>query len=319
MSAPDHEPRCPVCGGVGRLEIALRNAEIRRMLGDVFGAPPPDTVEICDYSMHACNACGLVFAAPMRAGDAAFYRWVTGFERYVATHRWEWRAIRSILARERKPVRLLEVGCGEGAFLESLSDLGHVAAMGIDQSEGSVAAARARGVEAQAQSIEALLAARDGGTGFDAIVATHVLEHLEDPIGFVRKCAALLNPGGSLLFSTPYSPLSRELLAWDVMNMPPHHLTRWNARAFRRLAELAELHIQLIAPRAMPALKRAIRQTCIKVAGEDRKFPVGERAAILLRHPAAFRDVLRQARSRDRLDGRPAPDKVLARFQAPAA
>lgn len=289
------------------------------MLGEVFGAPPPERVALCDYSLHGCADCGLVFAAPMRAGDGAFYEWVTGFDRYVATHRWEWRAIRSILAREARPVRLLEIGCGAGTFLRSITELKHVHATGIDRSEGSVAAARAQGVDARVTTIEALLAERGNDRGFDAVVATHVLEHLEDPLGFVKRCTGLLNPGGSLLFSTPYSPLSRELLDWDVMNMPPHHLTRWNGRAFRRLAAVAGLDIAIHAPRAKPALMRVIRQTCIKVTGEDRKFSTGERAWILLRHNRVFRDVLAQARGRDRLDGRRAPDKVLVRLSLPAA
>ncbi len=319
MTVSQEDARCPVCGGAGIHECDLHGSDARGMLGDVFGAPPPETVLLCDYSMHACADCGLVFAAPMRAGDGAFYDWVTGFDRYVATHRWEWRAIRSILAREAGPVRLLEIGCGAGAFLHSIADLKHVRATGIDRSEGSVAAARAQGVDARVATVEALLAERSGGQGFDAVVATHVLEHLEDPLGFVKRCAGLLNPGGSLLFSTPYSPLSRELLGWDVMNMPPHHLTRWNGRAFRKLAEVAGLDIAIHAPRAKPALKRAIRQTCIRVTGEDRKFPPGERLRILLRHIGVFREVLAWARSRDRLDGRPAPDKVLVRLSLPSA
>ena len=300
-------------------KITLEHAEIRRRLGAVFGAPPPDTVDICDYTMLACADCGLVFASPMRAGDDAFYRWVTGFDRYAAAHRWEWRAIKSILAREARPTRLLEIGCGEGGFLRSLADLRHVRASGIDQSARSVEAALARGVEAKRMTVDALLAAPDRDGGYDAIVATHVLEHLEKPLEFVMGCAAMLNPGGSLLLSTPYSPLSRELLAWDIMNMPPHHLTRWNATAFRKLAGRAGLTIAIIAPRAVPPLKRAVRQTCIKATGEDRRFPLLERVSILARHPGVFREILARARCRERLDGRLAPDKVLVRLSNAAA
>jgi len=318
MIASPADACCPVCGGAGIHERDIHGVDSRRLLGEVFGAPPPETVDLCDYSMHSCVDCGLVFAAPMRAGDGAFYEWVTGFDRYVATHRWEWRAIRSILAREAVPVRLLEIGCGDGAFLHAIADLKHVSATGIDRSEGSVAAARAQGVDARVATVEALLAERRG-QGFDAVVATHVLEHMEDPLGFVKRCAGLLNPGGSLLFSMPYSPLSRELLGWDVMNMPPHHLTRWNRRAFRKLAEVAGLDIAIHAPRARPVLKRAIQQACIRVTGEDRKFPLGERLRILLRHYGVFREILAQARSRERLDGRLAPDKVLVRLSLPSA
>jgi SAM-dependent methyltransferase len=48
---------------------------------------------------------------------------------------------------------------------------------------------------------------------FDAITAGEILEHLEDPIGFLRRCHDTLKPGGILALSTPNpnSPIERLL------------------------------------------------------------------------------------------------------------
>lgn len=48
---------------------------------------------------------------------------------------------------------------------------------------------------------------------FDAIMAGEIIEHLEDPIGFLKRCHATLAPGGVLVISTPNpnSPIERLL------------------------------------------------------------------------------------------------------------
>jgi SAM-dependent methyltransferase len=305
---------CPVCGGAGKFQDRLRGAETRSRLAAVFGAPPPDSIEIRDYTLQGCESCGLVFSNPMQPGDHDFYAWITSFPRYHAKHRWEWRAIRSILGKDTRPIRLLEVGCGSGAFLEFIARLDHVTAVGIDHSAQSVQTARDRGATAHASSVEALRRNHPEIDLFDVIVATHLLEHMADPRGFVEQCVTHLAVGGHLLISTPYSPLSRELLCNDVMNLPPHHMTRWNARAYRNLAKATNLKIEMIAPRAKPAIKRALRQTCIRVAGEDRHFPLIERATILACNLGIFFETLSMTRARERVNGRPSPDKILIKL-----
>lgn len=39
--------------------------------------------------------------------------------------------------------------------------------------------------------------------GFDAIMASEIIEHLENPRNFTRECFSLLKPGGTLVLSTP--------------------------------------------------------------------------------------------------------------------
>lgn len=41
------------------------------------------------------------------------------------------------------------------------------------------------------------------GKLYDALTATEIIEHLEDPRQFLRQCFACLKPGGKLLLSTP--------------------------------------------------------------------------------------------------------------------
>jgi SAM-dependent methyltransferase len=41
------------------------------------------------------------------------------------------------------------------------------------------------------------------GRGYDWIIASHVIEHLPDPIGFMKSCQKILKPGGVLSLAIP--------------------------------------------------------------------------------------------------------------------
>src|SRR3954468_5693697 len=100
---------CPVCAGQARSVMALGASEIRGRLAQEMPMPVPAALLIADYEMRECAECGLVFADPMQPGDAAYYGWVTSFAEYHAGARWEWRAMRRILAT-RGRARLLDIG-----------------------------------------------------------------------------------------------------------------------------------------------------------------------------------------------------------------
>ncbi len=302
---------CPVCGGNAPVSALLPAGDIAARLKDELGAAVPESMTIADYAMRQCSACGLVFADPMLAGDASYYRWVTAFPHYHAEDRWEWGVVRRVLA-ERGKTRLLELGCGEGRFLASLASFADVEAEGIDLSEGDVAAALARGVKARCLSLQdaILEPAR-----FDVIFMSHVLEHVEDPLGIVAGCKRLLTPGGEIVFSVPYSPTSREYRELDIMNLPPHHLTRWNMNSLKRLAEIASLQLGYEMRKPKSLLKRTLRHTVESVTGKPTRTGTLRTLAILVSHPGVFSDALKLHRSREKVGGRRAADEILVRLK----
>jgi 2-polyprenyl-3-methyl-5-hydroxy-6-metoxy-1,4-benzoquinol methylase len=305
--------RCPVCGGEAAAVLRLDAAHIAARLKDELGADVPADVAIADYAMRECSACGLVFADPMLAGDGAYYRWITGFPDYHAQDRWEWGVVRRLLA-ERGPARLLELGCGEGRFLASLSDLKNVTAEGIDLSAADVAAAQARGVKARCLSLEDAI---EEDARFDMVFMSHVLEHVDAPLAIVEGCKRLLQPGGEIVFSVPYSPTSREYRVLDIMNLPPHHLTRWNMRALMRLAGIAGLDFAFEMRKPKSLAKRALRDTAETVTGKSQKTGTAAALALALTHPNAFAASWKRHAQRETVNGRRAADEILVRLKLP--
>jgi len=91
---------------------------------------------------------------------------------------------------EVHPVRVLDVGCGDGR-LASLVAAPEVVC--VDSSPAAVEAAAARGLEAQVADAREL-PFPDGS--FDAVTCNHMLYHLADPDQALAEFARVLRPGG---------------------------------------------------------------------------------------------------------------------------
>ncbi len=111
--------------------------------------------------------------------------------------------LRAVLAYQPPPAAALDVGSAHGGFVALLRWAGYDAS-GLDLSPATNEFARAAfGVPVLTGPLEEQDIAR---SSLDVVAALDVLEHLPDPLGFLRRVAALLRPGGVLLLQTPCYP-----------------------------------------------------------------------------------------------------------------
>ena len=153
-----------------------------------------------------------------------------------------WRIDKAI-AHVRPGDRLLDVGCHEGELIERVA--ARVAtATGVDP------VARPR-EEARLHILRGVFPGElDFAPGsFDCITALAVLEHVPDPAGFARACAAALAPGGRIVITVPHAAVDRilELLIAlrlvDGMAHEEHH--GFEAASTQALFESAGLGLVL--------------------------------------------------------------------------
>jgi 2-polyprenyl-3-methyl-5-hydroxy-6-metoxy-1,4-benzoquinol methylase len=148
--------------------------------------------------------------------------------------------------------KLLDVGCGSGRFLALLRRAGWQVS-GIEPDPLAAAAARERyGIEVLAGSIEA---AGLPAHSFDAVVLSHVVEHVSDPAALLAACRRLLRPGGRLALSTPNAESRghrRFGAAWLHLDVP-RHLFLFSAPALAALLERAGFERFSIASAAKSA------------------------------------------------------------------
>jgi 2-polyprenyl-3-methyl-5-hydroxy-6-metoxy-1,4-benzoquinol methylase len=249
------------------LEIRVRNGEMVTSVNDVICPVCSElqeptryrrsyfsSYENKRYSLYHCERCDLEFWSPLRM-IPAFYEQegVTSYESFHAgTRPFPHWTLPFFEKMELRAGKLLDVGCGDGAFLERVAHRGF-AVHGIDLDRRSVAVARElRGlsnVESKTLA-EHAEQCRQFGTHYDVITFFEVLEHQDDPMNFLHRIATLLVPGGRIAGSVP----NRErFLGWfekqfDAGDLPPHHFLWFSTPVLQNILVRAMFEDVVIVP-----------------------------------------------------------------------
>ncbi len=192
--------RCAICGSEGNSrEVYPANFDLEALNPAVFSARRlPDRVH---YRLVKCNECGLLRSDPIAdpALLAQLYHDSTfTYNEEVADLK---RTYGRYLARlDRLGVRkdsLLEVGCGNGFFLEQALAQGYRNVRGVEPSRSAVdqAAPAVRGSIVCGLMGPGLFPAAE----FDVICLFQVFDHVPDPGALLDACFAALRPGGMVL------------------------------------------------------------------------------------------------------------------------
>lgn len=122
----------------------------------------------------------------------------------------------------RTPRRVLDFGCGTGANLTVplAKRFPHIQFIGVDSDEASIVHARRTcGI----RNLDFRLYPREFAFGedFDLIVASEVLEHVEEPDAFLAQLRGSLTQGGALLVTIPngYGPFELASLVATLLQL----------------------------------------------------------------------------------------------------
>lgn len=169
--------------------------------------------------------------------------------------------------RKREIHSFLEVGCGSGDLLAELERLG-LEGLGIDISSEAVALARKRiqgsRVEVRNQSVE------DISNRFEMVIASEVLEHHVDDVGFLTLLSHRLCPGGWLLLTVP-----AHMAKWGANDVFCGHVRRYERLELQEKLMLAGFRESMVCSYGVPLYNimkplydRAIRE-CPDHAPDD--------------------------------------------------
>jgi SAM-dependent methyltransferase len=190
-------------------------------------------------------------------GDRAFG---VDLERHLAAYRF---------AQARAAGRtVLDVGCGEGYGAAMLADVA-VRVVGVDRGEAvAVAASRylSPRLTFRTEDIERPGVAEDT---FDLVLSFQVIEHVVDPVGFLRALAARVAPGGELVVTTPNRLMS--------VSENPYHLREWTPDELRALAASVLPGVRLLGVHASERVLAYERARGEQVARLLRWDPLGLR------------------------------------------
>ena len=167
----------------------------------------------CDgFSYVKCAGCGLVQMNPQPVADSVKSRYGDNYLAYELENEDNFlnlqklgladagffRIERELLSRADAP-SVLDVGCATGALLGFLRDRGW-RTVGAEISPSAVHARETRGLDVKRCALEEC-GFPDGG--FDVVLASHLIEHLNWPREFIREVRRILRPDGHLFLTTP--------------------------------------------------------------------------------------------------------------------
>jgi 2-polyprenyl-3-methyl-5-hydroxy-6-metoxy-1,4-benzoquinol methylase len=183
----------------------------------IFGTPGA-----WSYSRCSNAGCGMAWINPMPTKAEIHKAYATYYTHYSADL--PSRIINKIsniafdlfyrlvgLARERdnsrlryadKPERgrLLDVGSGNGIYLQQMRALGWQVE-GVETDPKACAISRDKyGLVIHAGELEGQALPADS---YDAITLNHVIEHVHDPVALLKECRRIVKPGGKVIVTTP--------------------------------------------------------------------------------------------------------------------
>lgn len=195
--------------------------------------PCTELYRIAGHDVVRCNECDLVFVAetmtPVETADLYSQEYFEGsipdgYADYRAsedTLRQQARRVLRWVRRHQPSGTLLEVGCAYGFFLSEAQAFFRT--KGVEISSLAAQQARDRGLDVVTGDLQELDFSQ---TEFSAACLFDCIEHLTDPLTYLRKIHSVLSPNGILALTTGdvgslYARISGR--RWRLMT-PPQHL-----------------------------------------------------------------------------------------------
>lgn len=223
---------CPLCGAeTAGAEIELRD----RILETVTST----------FTLVRCRECGLLRLHPQPDALTLAAAYPDEYAPHVRPGVAGWakgvlerRSVRLLDRYLAAPRRVLDIGCATGDLLMAVRGRGNLNVTGVETSAAAAAVARQRGLTVIQAEVE------DAGFDdamFDTVLISHTLEHVADPLRFMREVYRMLSPNGSVILWLPNVDsiearlFGRYWIGYDA----PRHLTTFSVGTLGHLLAAA--------------------------------------------------------------------------------
>ncbi len=179
--------------------------------------------------MYRCEESDLVHFYPSIVGSAALYKQLEQYPWYYLKEKKEFEIARQYI---NDCDSVLEVGCGEGFFANHVP---RAKFTGLEFNPQAVVACHKKGLKVLDEPLG--VHSRKNAGKYSVVCAFQVLEHVADPKAFLTDALACLQKNGILIVSVPAEDSYVQYTPNHILNMPPHHQTRWSDNALRSLGK----------------------------------------------------------------------------------
>jgi hypothetical protein len=242
---------CPICYS-RQIELiySLDSSEATRLLEQSKDTFRCDKIKsyietiwgraMCDV-LH-CRDCAFTFVDPFIAADAEFYSLLYDRASYP-TWKWEhqitFETIQQLAKSNRYNPMLLEVGAGDGVFVEKIADV-LVPKRNIvctELSHYGISKLNHKGMVCWENDIRDNSMSRYEGV-FDMVCMFQVIEHMDRLDVLFQRLSQITSPQAHLFIASPnHNHVDLCERAKVRLDIPPVHIGRWSEKAFEVISE----------------------------------------------------------------------------------
>ena len=258
--------KCSLCGSGKVIKLETRNPN---SITKFYNINIDRFFSSETFSLYRCMNCDLKMFDGVIPGDSDFYDYMQTTPMYYEEEKEEFNFAISMI-QKYNPKTLLEIGAGQGFFLEKL--LGALEVRVNEFSEKSKQILKKKNIQFDEE-----------GMTYDFICSFQVFEHVKNLKALIEFCDKKLNNKGYILISVPNedSIYNKEVFNW--MNYPPHHIYRFSKVSLENIARLKNY-------RVMEYWKEPLRIEHFITIIRDRrektltKYPIGKKIFSLFDH-----------------------------------
>lgn len=255
---------CPLCGSTDSSNI-FAEADFDQEAFDSFAFASRKIPEYMHYRLVDCPVCDLLYANPLPEEDfltqgysEAAYDSSVEAHYAAATYA---RILSAFVTNLPDRCGALDIGTGDGAFLECLQKKGFNRLVGVEPSRAPLAAARK---DIRPLIVEGNFKCEDfASESFSLVTCFQTIEHLFNPLAMARGAYQLLKAGGAAFFIC-------------------HNRRALSARILGRKSPIFDIeHLQLFSPLSACHLMEQAGFAHITLAPVVNRYPVRYWARLL--------------------------------------
>jgi len=239
MKNPEKVQRaCPICSSQDQTQVfAEENFDPSRL--DEFAFSSRKIPEHMHYRLIICPSCDVLYASPLPTLDhiAESYHeaaYDSSEEAHYAARTYA-SFLKSIQVEKESA---LDIGTGDGAFLEELLKNGFKKVEGVEPSQSPIQAARA---DIKPLIRSGLFAAKDyAPASLNLVTCFQTFEHLYDPMKVAHEAQGILREGGAFfIVCHNRKGLSARILGMKSPIFDIEHLQLFSPKSAREMMKLA--------------------------------------------------------------------------------
>jgi 2-polyprenyl-3-methyl-5-hydroxy-6-metoxy-1,4-benzoquinol methylase len=247
MEIDKYLSHCPLCNSNNKIHIEKVNAKEINFLYKKLTGEDFSYLLNGEINFEQCLTCSLKFYYPFITGDEKFYSSLQKFYWYYFDDKNEYFFAKKFI---KKGDIVLDVGCGKGDFSKHVNEIGGIF-LGLDTSINAKKLAEKQNIKILNENIQQY--SFKNPNSVDVVTSFQVCEHVSNLQIFIEAKINSLKSAGRMIIAVPSDDSFLQDVTNGVLNMPPHHISRWKDDVFYYIAarynlEILTIHHEFLQP-----------------------------------------------------------------------